>query len=165
MAYTPREIKDRVAVGDDIFIVEELGNNRIKLIPDPTHVSEPGTPVNKALLQPIEDELGRLSAIVDTLSSSGLRVITGSYTGNGTDAHDTQKISIGIDKTPLLVRVRSRTERSRHGTGYMFDSTVRTRDVISGVISGSFTVSTGETNWEFYGLNNIGDIYDWFVIV
>jgi hypothetical protein len=62
MAYTPREIKDRVAVGDDIFIVEDLGNNRIRLIPTPTHVSEAGTPVNKALLQPIEDELGRLSS-------------------------------------------------------------------------------------------------------
>ena len=165
MAYTPREIKDRVAVGDDIFIVEDLGNNRIKLIPDPTHVSEPGTPVNKALLQPIEDELGRLSAIVDTLSGSGLRVITGSYTGNGTDAHDTQKISIGIDKTPLLVRVRSRTERLRHGTGYMFDSTETSYNIISGVKAGGFTVSTGSTNWEDYGLNNIGDIYDWFVIV
>ena len=57
MAYTPREIKDRVAVGDDIFIVEDLGDNRIRLIPAPTHVSEPGTPVNKALLQPIEDFL------------------------------------------------------------------------------------------------------------
>ena len=60
MAYTPREIKDRVAVGDDIFQVEDLGNNRIKLIPAPTHVSEPGTPVNKALLQPIEDFLATL---------------------------------------------------------------------------------------------------------
>ena len=61
MAYTRREIKDRVAVGDDIFIVEDLGNhlgnNRIRLIPAPTHVSEPGTPINKALLQPIEDYL------------------------------------------------------------------------------------------------------------
>ena len=57
MAYTPREIKDRVAVGDDIFQVENLGNNQIRLIPAPTHVSEPGTPINKALLQPIEDYL------------------------------------------------------------------------------------------------------------
>ena len=57
MAYTPREIKDRVAVGDDIFIVEDLGDNRVRLIPAPTHVLEVGTPVNKALLQPIEDYL------------------------------------------------------------------------------------------------------------
>ena len=61
MAYTPREIKDRVAVGDDIFIVEDLGNNRIRLIPAPTHVSEPGTPVNKELLQPIEDYLATIA--------------------------------------------------------------------------------------------------------
>ena len=61
MIHIPREIKDRVAVGDDIFIVEDLGNNRIRLIPDPTHVSEPGTPVNKALLQPIEDALGAIT--------------------------------------------------------------------------------------------------------
>jgi hypothetical protein len=73
MAYTPREIKDRVAVGDDIFIVENLGDNRIRLIPAPTHVSEPGTPVNKALLQAIEDELGNLSTTkVDKVSGKGL---------------------------------------------------------------------------------------------
>ena len=73
MAYTPREIKDRVAVGDDIFIVEDLGNNRTRLIPAPTHVLEPGTPVNKALLQPIEDELANLSATkVDKVPGKGL---------------------------------------------------------------------------------------------
>lgn len=64
MAYTPREIKDRVAVGDDIFIVEDLGNNRIRLIPAPTHVSEPGTPVNKALLQHMENHLVPPGAII-----------------------------------------------------------------------------------------------------
>ncbi len=58
MADTPREIKDRVAVGDDIFIVEDLGDNRIRLIPAPTHVLEVGTPVNKALLQPMENHMG-----------------------------------------------------------------------------------------------------------
>jgi len=77
MAYTPRTIKDRVAVGDDIFIVEDLGNNRIRLIPAPTHVSEAGTPVNKALLQPIEDELGALSSKVDTLTTSKVDKVPG----------------------------------------------------------------------------------------
>jgi microcystin-dependent protein len=64
MAYAPREIKDRVAVDDDIFIVEDLGNNRIRLIPDPTHVSEPGTPINKALLQHMENHLVPPGAII-----------------------------------------------------------------------------------------------------
>jgi microcystin-dependent protein len=51
-------------VGDDIFIVEDLGNNRIRLIPAPTHVSEPGTPVNKALLQHMENHLVPPGAII-----------------------------------------------------------------------------------------------------
>jgi hypothetical protein len=82
MAYTPREIKDRIAVGDDIFQVEDLGNNRIRLIPAPTQVLEPGTPINKALLQPIEDELGALSQKVDTLWENWVleKVKTGTLT-------------------------------------------------------------------------------------
>jgi microcystin-dependent protein len=64
MAYAPREIKDRVAVGDDIFIVEDLGDNRIRLIPAPTHISEPGTPVNKELLQHMENHLVPPGAII-----------------------------------------------------------------------------------------------------
>ena len=51
-------------MGDDIFIVEELGDNRIKLTPAPTHVSEPGTPVNKALLQHMENHLVPPGAIL-----------------------------------------------------------------------------------------------------
>ena len=51
-------------MGDDIFIVEDLGNNRIRLIPAPTHVSEPGTPVNKALLQHMENHLVPPGAII-----------------------------------------------------------------------------------------------------
>ena len=113
MAYTPREIKDRVAVGDDIFIVEDLGNNRIKLIPDPTHVSEPGTPVNKALLQPIEDYLatgvvpvertitagngltggGDLSAN-RTLSLGTPGTLSGATSNNVTDTSHTHAISV-----------------------------------------------------------------------
>ena len=77
MAYTPREIKDRVAVGDDIFQVEDLGDNRIRLIPTPTHVSEPGTPVNKALLQPIEDYLATGVVPVERTITAGDGLIGG----------------------------------------------------------------------------------------
>jgi microcystin-dependent protein len=51
-------------VGDDIFLVEDLGNNRIRLTPTPTHVSEAGTPVNKALLQHMENHLVPPGAII-----------------------------------------------------------------------------------------------------
>ncbi len=55
--FTKRTIVDRVATGDDIFIMEDLGNGRVRLRPDPTEVSEVGTPINAEYLQPIEDSL------------------------------------------------------------------------------------------------------------
>ena len=48
-------IKDRIAEGDDIFSVEQLEDGRIRLIPTPDAVIEQGTPINKALLQPLVD--------------------------------------------------------------------------------------------------------------
>lgn len=55
MAYVSREIKDRVAMGDDCFYIEELPDGRVRFIPAPDSVSEVGTDINKALLQLIED--------------------------------------------------------------------------------------------------------------
>lgn len=57
MAYVAREIKDRVAVGDDCFYIDELGDGRCQLIPAPETVLESGTNVNKELLQLIEDRV------------------------------------------------------------------------------------------------------------
>jgi hypothetical protein len=113
MAYTPREIKDRVAVGDDIFQVEDLGNNQIRLIPAPTHVSEPGTPINKALLQPIEDYLatgvvpvertitagngltgGGALSMNRTISLGTPGTLSGATTNNVTSTSHTHKISV-----------------------------------------------------------------------
>ena len=93
MAYTPREIKDRVAVGDDIFQVEDLGNNQIRLIPAPTHVSEPGTPINKALLQPIEDYLATGVVPMERTITAG-----NGLTGGGT-LNTNRTISLGTPGT------------------------------------------------------------------
>ena len=57
MAYTSREIKDRIAVGDDCFYMEQLPDGRVRLIPAPDNVVEAGTNINKALLQLIEDRV------------------------------------------------------------------------------------------------------------
>lgn len=57
MAYIAREIKDRVAVGDDCFYMEHLPDGRVRLIPAPDSVTEVGTDINKALLQLIEDRV------------------------------------------------------------------------------------------------------------
>lgn len=64
MAYIAREIKDRVAIGDDYFYIVDVGDGRHQLIPAPDVVSEVGTSVNKDLLQVIEDRVVWLMNIV-----------------------------------------------------------------------------------------------------
>ena len=57
MAYIARVIKDRIAVGDDYYYIVETENGKRQLIPAPDEVLESGTPVNKELLQIIEDRV------------------------------------------------------------------------------------------------------------
>ena len=64
MAYFAREIKDRVAIGDDLFYIVDVGDGRHRLIPAPDVVSEVGTNVNKDLLQVMEDRVVWLMNIV-----------------------------------------------------------------------------------------------------
>lgn len=61
--YKARTIKDRVAVGDDCFKLENLPDGRTRITPSPDSVIEPGTDINKELLQPIEDKLQDLDEI------------------------------------------------------------------------------------------------------
>lgn len=57
MAYVARNIQDRIAVGDDCFYMEQLGDGRVRLTPAPDVVVEPGTDINRALLQLMEDRI------------------------------------------------------------------------------------------------------------
>lgn len=66
MAYIARTIKDRIAEGDDCFYIEYLDDGRVKLIPAPNSITEPGTDINKALLQLIED---RVALLMNTVFS------------------------------------------------------------------------------------------------
>ncbi len=77
MIHEPRNIKDRVAVGDDIFIIEELDEGRVRLIPDPTHILEVGTPIDKTLLQPIEDALGAVTQKLSGIDEGANRIPAG----------------------------------------------------------------------------------------
>lgn len=83
MAYiTARTIKDRVAVGDDCFYMEQLADGRIKLIPAPDSVSEPGTDINKALLQLIEDRVALLmNRVFDTVTANPFSITFTSLSG------------------------------------------------------------------------------------
>lgn len=62
--YRAQEIKDRVAQGDDLYQITDTDGKK-KLTPSPTAVSEPGTEINKALLQPLVDAVERIDEDVD----------------------------------------------------------------------------------------------------
>ena len=71
MAYVARTIKDRVAVGDDCFYMEQLPDGRVRLIPAPDSVAESGTPINKSLLQLIEDRVVLLmNRVLDDITAN-----------------------------------------------------------------------------------------------
>ena len=71
MAYVAREIKDRVAIGDNCFYKEELEDGRIMLTPAPNSITETGTDINRALLQPIEDRVVWLmNRVFDDITSN-----------------------------------------------------------------------------------------------
>lgn len=60
MPYQAPEILDRSALGDDKYTVTELADGRKQLTPSPDSVSEPGTEINKALLDPALQTIQRL---------------------------------------------------------------------------------------------------------
>ena len=66
MIYTSREIKDRVAIGDNKYYMEQLSDGRIMLTPAPDTVIEPGTDINRELLQMMED---RIVLLMNTMFS------------------------------------------------------------------------------------------------
>lgn len=74
MAYVSRNIKDRIAIGDNYFIIKDSnGTNSRRCIiePSPEEVIEGGTDINKALLQLIEDRVVFLmNRFVDDITSN-----------------------------------------------------------------------------------------------
>jgi hypothetical protein len=75
MAYTAREIVDRVATGDDLFRIEQLGDGRTRITPAPDSVTAVGTPINRELLQIIEDRVVWLmNRLYDDITSNPFNV-------------------------------------------------------------------------------------------
>lgn len=54
--YQAPDVKDRVATGDDLYVITDEGTKK-KLTPSPTTVEEPGTEINRALLVPLMEAL------------------------------------------------------------------------------------------------------------
>ena len=59
--YQAPDIKDRVATGDDLYMITDSGGKK-KLTPSPTTIEEPGTEINRALLMPLMKAVEGLDA-------------------------------------------------------------------------------------------------------
>ena len=82
MAYISKDIKDRVAVGDDCFYIEQLADGRVRVIPAPDSVIEVGTDINKALLQSMEDRITWLmNSIFNNISANPFSIEFNSLDG------------------------------------------------------------------------------------
>ena len=57
MIYVSRDIKDRIALGDNKYYMTQLDDGRIMLTPAPDSVVEIGTDINRELLQLMEDRI------------------------------------------------------------------------------------------------------------
>ena len=57
MVYTSRDIKDRIALGDNKYYMTQLDDGRVMLTPAPDSVVEVGTDINRELLQLMEDRI------------------------------------------------------------------------------------------------------------
>jgi hypothetical protein len=65
MAFVKRDVKDRVVQYPRRYQLVEVQPSIFDLIPVPGTITEPGTPINKAYLQPIEDGISDLGAEVN----------------------------------------------------------------------------------------------------
>ena len=110
-----RTIKDRIAVGDDIFTVTDLGGGKIKLTPAPQEVAEAGTDVNAAFLQPLEDarvEHAAAIAALQKLSPPAFYVtVTPATSGDASvgtgDKTDAEIYAAYVAGRPVFCRVAS----------------------------------------------------------
>ena len=76
MVYTSREIKDRIALGDNKYYMTQLEDGRIMLTPAPDSVVEIGTDINRELLQLMEDRICLLMNRVFTDITANPFIIT-----------------------------------------------------------------------------------------
>lgn len=166
-----RTIKDRIAVGDDIFTVTDLGGGKIKLAPAPQEVSEAGTDVNAALLQPLEDaRVEHAAAIADLqkLSPPAFYVTvtpaTSGDTSTGTsDKTDAEIYAAYAAGRPVFCRVASEGHFYGYPATLPIFAAVKVGDNYMFVFCGSgaprsgtgdaavaVTVTRNQNNWYVY---------------
>lgn len=82
--YSAPEIIDRVAVGDDLYLITDADGKK-RLTPSPTEVTAVGTPINKALLQPLVNAVAGATADIAPYAQHWWRrrAMSGGYVEKG----------------------------------------------------------------------------------
>lgn len=125
MAYPTRTIRDRSAVDDNVFILTDLGNGRVRLTPDPASVSEPGTPIDAALLQPIENAASVAVPETRTITVQGPGITGGGDLSNNITIASTPLPSIPGGEGGAYDAIPSNLTGSlSNGTGYIVSTRI-----------------------------------------
>lgn len=116
------DIKDRVAVGDNKYTMRTLGDGRVELIPSPDSVQEPGTPLNKAILQPMADSAYDVIYKLDwyPVEDNRLAFANAGQTLSGlvADLEGNKNVGIRIKKAGTTVYVNAEIIGITEYTGY-----------------------------------------------
>ena len=112
MAFTKRNVKDRLVQYPRRYQMVEVQPGIFDLIPVPGTITEEGTPINKAYLQPIEDSLE-----VALEKNGDGKDVTVTFTEAATEAHiaNGEKLSVMFGK--ILKKFKSIVPISLGGTG------------------------------------------------
>ena len=127
MGYIAPEIKDRIAVGDNKYATQTLPDNRTSLTPAPDIVTEPGTDINKALLQPAFDAIAAHDIAVNTtIPQSITDAVTGNTHGWETNSFTTANFSnkqyaIAVPYKRFLLKPSVGLEVDTTYTAYYYD--------------------------------------------
>ncbi len=93
MAYVIPEIKDRVASGDDLYYIIDREDGKKQLVPAPNHITENGTPINRALLRQMAQGIKNNETLVNQTANSMSEEIEEKA---GIFSLGTQKVTIGV---------------------------------------------------------------------
>lgn len=169
--YSAPEIIDRVAVGDDLYLITDVDGKK-RLTPSPTEVTAVGTPINKALLQPLVNAVAGVTADIVPYTQHWWRrrTISGGYSevrinSSADDVYnktetawpesgDKYYVSVKVDRDPDEGESRTNYATLQYSNGIGIDQTtgaISLKNPSTYEVSSSDNVSSSSFYERFYG--------------
>ena len=133
MAYIAPDIKDRIAVGDNKYRIETLPDGRVDITSAPDSVTEPGTDVNKEMLQEAFDTIEGHDTAINTTIPENIA------TSPLTNAHGIENINV---TTAGFSQGDNTTDGGKTYTNWYCDITVPYKRFLM------FVPSSVSTSWD-----------------